>query len=408
MCGPLWAVAAARPNSQANSRSLKRGGVKIECIEVKDLYGFYCKTAKALQPGQIAPISRTRALSWTKNPYAREDDVGLLVAYVGDRCVGYLGSMPARVKIDGRLEPIYWLSTYYVPPEVRDAGIGALLLMRAIGLKYSLAAVGPTREAQQVYRKLGFREPTPLSYFLLDVKRVDIYNRPLRALRGALRRLGIRWGWLERGINSHLWLSKKVLYGLMLTRLSHYEPSVFTRRANVLLDSSFEIEKDRTAAVRFYRDVNVVNWMLSSGWVATGPDPDTPSYYFDDFREHSEYRLLEVYETKGSPYKGFVVLRLTERYGSRDLHVLDYHIQNLNDGCILARLAIEHASSFGADRVFLPAVCEDELRLGFLTRQLFQKKTRAYFCRPGPNGQALDASLDRITLDYCDGDIPFA
>ena len=45
------------------------------------------------------PITKHRALSYSRNPRADEDDPVLLVAYQDNRVVGYLGILPEKFSV---------------------------------------------------------------------------------------------------------------------------------------------------------------------------------------------------------------------------------------------------------------------------------------------------------------------
>ncbi len=46
---------------------------------------------------ETLPITKHRALSYSRNPRAEEDDLVLLVAYQDNRVIGYLGILPDKI-----------------------------------------------------------------------------------------------------------------------------------------------------------------------------------------------------------------------------------------------------------------------------------------------------------------------
>ena len=73
------------------------GAVEIRAVKVRDLDTFARETLAALRPGEVVPISPSRARAQTRNPNADPEDIGLLVAYQDGRCLGSLGLVPGHI-----------------------------------------------------------------------------------------------------------------------------------------------------------------------------------------------------------------------------------------------------------------------------------------------------------------------
>ena len=109
--------------------------LRIETVLAKDLYTFFCDYVAHAEGQQISPISKSRALSQSRNPCAAEDDVGLLVAYVGKQCVGYQGVLPGRLRTRDGISKVYWGTASYVLPEFRKRLVAVHLIRKLIALK---------------------------------------------------------------------------------------------------------------------------------------------------------------------------------------------------------------------------------------------------------------------------------
>src|ERR1700722_8012448 len=94
--------------------------VRIERVAVKDLAAFAARPRAG-----VVPISKVRARAQVKNPHADPNDVGLVVAYQGERTIGFLGLLPAFFVVDAARTKMSWLSTWYVAPEHRRLAAGA-------------------------------------------------------------------------------------------------------------------------------------------------------------------------------------------------------------------------------------------------------------------------------------------
>ena len=378
----------------------------IEAVKVKDIYDFACETLPQQADDDIAPISKSRAAAWTKNPHADEEDVALLVAREDDRVAGYLGFMQGKITAAGEEEKVHWLSTFYVPPERRDSGLGAMLLMRAIGLNQTLAACGSSDSAVATYRALRFAEPPPLAYFQSDLFRKNVLGAPVRMLRKLWRKCGRESRVLDWAVaRTNAW-NKRFLYALISREMTDAK----TRIGSIddLDKWNFEHDQDHKHPFRFLRDKSVLEWMLREQWVTEDPTERQPNYYFDDFRKEFDYRIVEVQSpTSGEPL-GFVILWILQRDEVRDVRVLDYHFQSDDDRKLIAAVAIQAAREVLADRIFLPDVCADQIAQSKWASQWFEKKERPCFVRPRNGKRELAEQMDQIALHYCDGDIPFA
>ncbi len=166
--------------------------IRIERIKVKDLHEFACRTVSRTKENDVIPITKHRALAHTNNPYADENDIGLLVAYIGNQCIGYLGLMPGLLKEGDKFSKVHWFSTWFVPPEFRKTSVGLLLMMNALSLKYDLIATGISNETERICRGLGFHELGPLDYYVINVDRMNFLALTFRLLRNILSKIRIK------------------------------------------------------------------------------------------------------------------------------------------------------------------------------------------------------------------------
>ena len=173
-----------------------------------------------------------------------------------------------------------------------------------------------------------------------------------------------------------------------------------------LQNASFERVADQRQPVRFLRDAAVIDWMLRHPWVTTDGLEDTPGYYFDDLREDAKHLLVELHD--GQCVRGFAVLWLVTRRGVRDVHLLDHHLDDPTDVALLPSVVLEHAREYRADRIYLPESCSAAIAASPLARRLFSRQERPTYLRPERKTSALRNALPELSLDYCDGDIPFA
>ncbi|MEE9392472.1 MAG: hypothetical protein V3W41_08200 [Planctomycetota bacterium] len=377
---------------------------RVECIHVKNLVAFADEASRGGDKWSVVPISRTRARAWACNPDAVPDDIVLIVGFVDERCAGYLGLLPGRVLVNGQTERVFWLSTFYVGPDSRKTGLAGMLLMRAIGLRLTLAACESSEEAQAVYRALRFQELGPLPYSVIDFTKWNVLGIPLRMVRKALRKPGKRNSWLDFPIDVFCRVTKLVSFPFLLKQLGNDARREWSEVSS--LPDWPDHQSSRSEKCVFVRDSNTIRWMLEHHWVTTERAKDTPGYYFSDFRDTFEYRIFRS-ETSNS-HSECVLLWLTTRDRLRDIHILDCDLSSPGSAAAVARLALEVARNERADRVYLPAEFAEPLLNSRLFRRTLRMITRPYFIRVSSKDSRVSASLEEVELHYCDGDVPFA
>ncbi len=83
--------------------------------------------------GNDIPISLHRAISQTKNPRLLEEDILLLVAFSGDKMMGYLGILPDYFYLNKNESiKIGWLSCLWVSNQSRGKGVSTQLITKAV------------------------------------------------------------------------------------------------------------------------------------------------------------------------------------------------------------------------------------------------------------------------------------
>jgi GNAT superfamily N-acetyltransferase len=353
----------------------------VESIRLRDILAFAESTALSRRRDDMVAVSRSRARAWQHNPHASPDDTVLLVARVGKSCAGYLGLLPSRLRIAGHDERVDWITSCYVPREWRDAGVGALLLMRACGTGHSLAVSGASTAVARIYSKLGFVSLGSVHYFELDLVKANVLGAPFRGPRRLAAEAGLRTRVFDLGVETAARITKGCVIPLLRAALAP-PARVHTKSLEGPLDRDFERVADQRHPARFLRDASVIDWMLRHPWVTTNGLEEQPGYRFDDFRDDAGYRLLEIHDDRSR--RGFAVLLLSTHRGVRQVRLLDHHLDD------------------PADALLLPSI------VAAAARHLFASRERHTYLRPGRASAELDSVLPNLHLDYCDGDASFA
>ncbi len=377
---------------------MPKPALRIDAIPARELEAF----AESAAAGEgVVPITPRRARSHAANPNADRDEIALLVAFDGDRCVGFRGIMAGMLYSHGESRRMHWFSSWYVDPAYAKSGAGTMLLMRAIGLKYDLAVTGTSPEADEMYRAMRFKELGPLHYEEVFLDALDPLGFPFFALgkwlekRGKSAKTLFKMADLLRPIAQPL--LKRIAYGLIKPVI----PSdVVGRVSNVFEDQAVPPDPS------FHRDPNTVNWMLNHPWFTENKNDAVGGYYFGDFRPVFRYHVYEL-ERDGVPL-GMIAISASRKSGRTTVKLLDCSLRSEQSHSAVITQVFEVAARFGADRILFPAEYKTVLRRVTPFGRLTFTRTRTYFCRPKKKNSVLMPVLDDVHLQLTDGDCAFS
>ena len=401
-----------RPVWRSGELLLSENKIKIKKIKLKELVRWAANIPRQRAYKKVAPITLTRAVSQSKNPYARWEDVVLLLAFSGDQCVGYHGLLPAVLKHGDKLARVHWATTFFVAPDFRGQGIGKHLLQEIKNSKIDFSVCQMTESAQRVYRSSGFKDLGQLSYFQLRLDRLDFLPRFFDAAARWLRKKSPcpRSGppGLIRLLQRPLYrLTKRLFYRLVVRRSQSRQKRKFTWKTVDRIDQSLFGESNRQpAGASFCRGIEAVNWMLNYPWVVSGNarKSDLPRYYFADVRDIFRYVAIEINSVHKAGPLGFLVLSISHKKEKTRVKILDFYFNNPADEEIAVYLALKHASGYLADRIEYPSRLANYFNHHAEFKKLIKKQNRLYMFYPQSSNSPLAVCQGTIALDYCDGD----
>jgi hypothetical protein len=380
------------------------GDVRIERIRVSELCAFAAEATRAPRGGGVVPVSPVRAAAQAKNPHAQPDDVGLLVAYSRNVCVGYLGLLPAMVRVDGALHPMSWISTWHVAPEHRRLAAGAKLMLHAMRLGRDVAVTGFAAATAGVYSGLRWKALGPLRSPVLRLNRINAFAAPLLALRRRLGQSGAATRLLERALPVAQAPVKRIFYQLALASLRSSLEAITLRDVARVGDAGFEREEDRIAPVRFFRGASTINWTLENPWIVTDRAKATPGYFFSEFRRSFRYAVVDIQRSRDGRSLGFLVTAVVDRGDARSLVVLDDHVHDPQDKPYALAATMRIAARERADLVTVPPEWRPSIARSVVLSATFGEGDLAYFRWGG----ILAPIASRVRLALSDGDLPFA
>lgn len=390
----------------ASAPTSARTGLRIVPILVKDLYRFSCEYLDNPGSQSISPITRHRALAQSKNPYADPDDVGLLVAYDGERCIGYQGILPGLVR--GRSGPrkVLWFTANYVLPEFRKRMVGILFLKHVMSMGCDVVATGFEHAGAHMLKGLHFRELGPLTYGKLNFERLDVVGRLLS--RGY--RLQRRWAVLRAIAGRAAAVSRTLLFrparSLYFRGLARHVQQrlegVHVREARNVRASA---QSDENPAPRFERGVELINWMIEFPWVTENQAPTVPPYFFSDTRDLARHIVLELESADGRDL-GFAALFISELGGRRYVKITDHRCAPQNREAMLCA-CLKYVLEYRASEIHWPLSFEDVAARLPLANWLLERVQRPYMYFPSAQSPIAEVAQE-MALDLSDGDCSFA
>jgi len=394
--------------------TLNNGNIRIEKIKLADLYDFACRTIGNPTFKKAAPIPSIRALSQSKNPYGRPDDIVLLVAYCGDQCVGYQGLLPGLLKTEVQTSRVYWGMAWYVIPEFRRRGIGNRLLEEIKSTKIDYITPQMTKRAESVFRRAGYKDLGRLTYFQLRVDRLNFsagffdviitfLSKKItypKVIPSGLRRL-------NRLIYS---ITKRILYRIAWRSSQRQQKHSWRWKVVDQIDESMGVPLNRQARrPSFLRGVEVVNWMLKHPWLVPKSEQktDVANFYFSVTRKMFTYVAIAISSADSRRPKGYLVLSVSKKKKKTRIKILDFYFNNPEDRKIAACLALRYAKVFLADRIDFPAALENYFKQMTGFKKLIKKQSHLFMFYPASSHSPLAVNNDKIAFDYCDGDTAF-
>lgn len=258
-------------------RLLNQAGLKqfIESEEYKSLKNL--------------PITKHRAISHIHNPRADKDDVLLIMAYIENEMVGYLGILPDRLFLSNENSYKFgWLSCLWVDVATRGKGIGEQLIKKSLMLwdnKIMSADFVPS--TKKIYDKTeAFDQPFTISgirlYIRMDLQTILPPKKPIFQNIKIILKIG------DTLINYFL----DVRFLIRKNELPPYKIEFINKLDDETGQFISRFDEDQL----FKRGIHELNWILGYPWIlsSTNKDRDSLRYHFSSIDKSFDYYCLKL------------------------------------------------------------------------------------------------------------------
>jgi len=254
------------------------------------------------------PITKHRALSYSHNPRADQDDPLLLVAYQDRQVVGYLGILPDKIFVQDAVHKLGWLTGWWVDPSYAATGVGTVLLFKALNAyQQQIGVSGSSRDARKVL------DATQKFRALKDLKGLEIILRhtvteTILRKRPALNPLRLLPRLIDTTIDeignlrSLSWQRRNPI----LPRMAFEYISAIDEETGQFIQKHSRQDLTRKTAVD-------LNWIMGYPWILSAPQKDSAAsrYYFSSRADRFFYLGVKVFERKNE-MAGFVMLKVRD------------------------------------------------------------------------------------------------
>ena len=333
------------------------------------------------------PITRHRAISHINNPRADEDDILLMLAYIGPEMVGYAGLLPDLIYISGDQYKCGILSCFWVNPTQRRMGIASTLL----------------KKSHELYERIIVSDYVPYTIGVYD--RSGLFSKPKKST-------GVR---VYMRMDLHNILPPKTSF-FQLIRPVLYVGDVFL---NLFLDIRFlfyrnrlkdrnieyisEIDDETSVFIYdlqqkdlFKRNRKELNWIIKYPWILPKykGDRDTSRYAFASTDKSFDYVCIKLRDEQDK-LTAFILLTKRNRVlRTAYCYVLPHAVQ------MLADVIVDHIYKW---RINTFISYHPELYPYFLRHnigQVYKKTTQ----KPYLFSKELDQLLKNVSYELRDGD----
>ena len=369
-------------------------------IEIKKIYKNDIPellSNKAFWNHSFLAISKHRLYAHFKNPNLEDNDIVLLLSYLNEELVGYMGVFIDTISIDGNSKKIGWLSTWWVHPKTKGSGIGREILNTMYTeLNGQIGISQFTPSAKRVYDKSGYFTTLKENIGVKAVLRSNL-SFVIPALYPKTKKLEVLFNgaddFFNFFVNFKLALQRNIikrdLKGISVEYLNTIDEETLA------LINQFNRNDISNKGTTFFE------WLKASTWVQQAPLLDLTNkekYEFSMYDKEFDYSFLKIF--KENTCIGFIVLQ-KRNYVSK---VLFTYYNNLKHASEIANIIKLQATTQNTREI----ICYDEaICKEFKKHSIFLYQTKKI--KQSIISKAFNTTdFDAVRMNFGDGDCCFA
>lgn len=278
--------------------------IEIRKIYKKDIPELLSNTA--FWNHSFLSISKHRLFAHYKNPNLDNDDIVLLLSYLNDELVGYMGLFIDKIKTNNSIQKIGWLSTWWVHPKTKGTGIGREILNTMYAENNGQIGISQfTSSAKRVYDKSGYFTDLKKSFGLKAVLRSNL-NFVIPTLFPSTIRFAPFFNQVDYFLNLFVNLKLKV-----------QKIFILNNSKGVSLEYLTIIDEETKAIINQFgqndistKDASFFEWLKAFNWVQKAPILELTNkdkYEFSIYDKDFEISFVKI--IKNNKCIGFIVLQ---------------------------------------------------------------------------------------------------
>jgi hypothetical protein len=341
--------------------------------------------------------SKNRLYSLFKNPDASSDDLVLLLAYLNDELVGYMGIYINNIKIDQDIEKIGWLSTWWVHPKTKGTGIGLDIFNTMYESNHGNIGISQfTDSAKRVYDKSGHFNDLINDVGYKSVLRSHLISFvPGRFPKAKM--LSPLLSVLDHFLNFFINIKLNFIKKRLLKKLSGYSIEYLITPDDETMEV---IKKNSQSDISIYSK-DYFDWLKAYNWIEKAPVAeltDKEKYLFSNYDDEFEISYLKI--NQKNKCIGFVVLQ-KRNYLSKVL--FSYYDKDTHSEAISDIVKLQAVKQNTREIIcFDTSICQNfKTSNVFLFHSLKKKKSII-------SKKYIKADFSNNRMHYGDGDCAFA
>ena len=276
----------------------------IRKVYKKDIPALFADTA--FWNHSFLSVSKHRLLSHLNNPNLEEEDIVLVLAYLDDKLVGYMGVFTDTIVVEGVAQKIGWLSTWWVDPITKGTGVGREILNAMYQENKGQIGISQfTPSAKRVYDKSGYFNELKCNLGVKAVLRSNL-QFVIPTLAVAMKKATPCFAALDGLIN----VVVNAKLGVQSIGLKNRLKGVTVEYVNFIDEETAALINRYNTKDIFHKSPAFFNWLKTYNWVLSAPLIELTQkekYEFSMYDKDFEIHFVKVF--KNQELIGFVVLQ---------------------------------------------------------------------------------------------------